>query len=212
MSIATMTRAGAVGALAMLCSFAVPASVPALAAPTVGEPAPEFTAIDSQGQSRSLTDFRGKTVVLEWTNHDCPYVRKHYETGNMQALQKDATADGVVWLSVISSPPGEQGHVEAAEADRLTGSRNAAPTAVLLDPDSKVARAYAARVTPHMFVIDGQGTLRFMGGIDDKPTSRHSSVEGARNYVRLALADLAAGRDVQEATTRPYGCAVKYAE
>jgi peroxiredoxin len=198
-----LSRMGAAAALAFV-------ALPAAAEPSVGAPAPDFRAVDVAGVERSLDEFRGKTVVLEWTNHECPYVRKHYESGNMQSLQKAATGDGVVWLSIISSPPGAQGHVSAAKAVDLTKSRDAAPTAVLLDPDSKVARSYEARVTPHMYVIDGQGVLRYAGGIDDKPTSNPASLKGATNYVQAALADLAAGREVATTTSRAYGCAIKY--
>lgn len=183
----------------------------ALAAPSVQQPAPDFTAVDSNGQSHSLSDFRGQTVILEWTNHDCPYVRKHYETGNMQALQKDSAKDGVVWLSVISSAPGTQGYVKGDDANRLTETRDAAPSAVLLDPEGKVGTLYAARTTPHMYIVDPEGTLVYMGGIDDKPTSRHSSVKDAKNYVRQALAEMKAGQPISETSTRPYGCSVKYA-
>lgn len=182
----------------------------ASAAPQVGAQAPAFSVSDTKGQTHSLSDFRGKTVILEWTNHGCPYVQKHYETGNMQALQKDATEDGIVWLSVISSAPGTQGHVSPAEADKLTETRDAAPTAVLLDPEGEVGRAYDARTTPHMYVIDPEGTLVYMGAIDDQPTSRRSSVEGARNYVREALAALENGESVPQPVTRAYGCSVKY--
>jgi len=180
------------------------------AAPQVGQPAPAFTANDTQGKTHSLNDFRGKTVILEWTNHDCPYVRKHYDTGNMQALQKDATEDGVIWLSVISSAPGKQGHVSAARADELTKSRDADPTAVLLDPEGEVGRAYDARTTPHMYVINPEGTLIYMGAIDNRPTTQHADVEGARNYVREALSSLSSGKPVEPKVTRAYGCSVKY--
>lgn len=182
----------------------------ALAEPTIGADAPAFTAVDSKGNTHSLEDFRGKTVVLEWSNHLCPYVQKHYETDNMQALQREATADGIVWLTIISSAPGKQGHVSAAEADKLTASRGAAPTAVLFDPDGTIGKAYAARTTPHMYVIDESGTLVYMGGIDDRPTSRHADIEGARNYVREALGALAAGEAIDTAKTRAYGCSIKY--
>ena len=180
------------------------------AEPVIGEPAPAFSAIDSKGDRHSLADFRGKTVVLEWTNHECPYVQKHYATGNMQALQREATADGVVWLTLISSAPGKQGHVSASEADKLTAERDAAPTAVLFDPDGAIGQAYAARTTPHMYVIDASGTLVYMGGIDDRPTSNHADVEGARNYVREALGALAAGESIAAQKTRAYGCSIKY--
>ncbi len=196
-------------ALVMACALLGAAA--ANAQPSVGKPAPEFTATDTAGETHSLTDFRGKTVVLEWTNHDCPYVRKHYDTGNMQALQTDATAAGVVWLSIISSAPGKQGHVSAEEADKLTATRNAAPTAVLFDPTGKVGKAYGARTTPHMYVIDAEGTLVYMGGIDDRPTANKADVEGARNYVREALGAIERGDAVAAPTSRPYGCSVKYA-
>lgn len=201
-----LPRLRTLGSAMLLLALAAPAA----AAPKVGEPAPDFAARDAAGVERSLAEFRGRTVVLEWTNHQCPYVRKHYDSGNMQSLQKQATADGVVWLSIVSSPPGAQGHVTAAEADRLTQSRGAAPSAVLLDPEGKVGRVYDARVTPHMFVIDPEGVLRYAGGIDDKPTANPASLEGARNYVQAALADLGAGREVATATSRPYGCTIKY--
>ncbi len=181
----------------------------AYAKPEVGKPAPAFTAVDSNGKTHTLGDFRGKTVVLEWTNHDCPYVKKHY-TGNMQQLQKDATGDGVVWLSVISSAPGEQGHVSGEKANQLTKERGAAPTAVLFDETGVVGRAYDARTTPHMYIINGEGTLVYMGGIDDKPTADKADIAGATNYVKLALANMKAGKPVEPAVTRAYGCSVKY--
>jgi peroxiredoxin len=186
------------------------AAAPAMAAPEVGKPAPAFTGTDTTGKTWELAALEGTPVILEWTNHDCPYVVKHYESSNMQALQKDATAAGYTWLSVISSAPGKQGHVSPAQADELTESRGAAPTAVLLDPEGTIGQAYGARTTPHMFVIDADGTLVYMGGIDDKPTTNIADVEGAENYVRLAIADLAAGQPVGQAVTRPYGCSVKY--
>jgi len=180
------------------------------AGPVVGQPAPNFSAVDADGRTRSLSQFRGKTVVLEWTNHECPYVRKHYGSGSMQALQRDATRDGVVWLSIVSSAPGQQGHVTGAQAKQLTASRNASPTAVLLDPDGRVGRLYGAKTTPHMFVINAQGRLVYAGGIDDVPTPRPEDLQRARPLVRLALADVKAGRDVAVPVSRPYGCAVKY--
>lgn len=182
----------------------------AQADPQIGQPAPAFSVADTQGKIWTLKDLAGRTTVLEWTNHDCPYVRKHYGAGNMQALQKDATGLGMLWLSVISSAPGKQGHVSPAEADALTKSRGAAPTAVLLDETGAMGRAYAARTTPHMYVIGPDGTLRYMGGIDDRATTDAADIPQAKPYVRAALSDLAAGRPVAEAVTRPYGCSVKY--
>jgi peroxiredoxin len=180
------------------------------AKPEVGQPAPAFSVADTTGKTWSLADLAGKGLILEWTNHDCPYVQKHYGSGNMQALQQEARDAGYVWLSVISSAPGKQGHVSAAEADELTEGRGAAPTAVLLDVDGAMGRAYGAKTTPHMFVIDGAGSLVYMGGIDDRATTDPADVAGAENYVRLALTDLAAGKAVSNPATRPYGCSVKY--
>jgi len=177
---------------------------------TIGAPAPDFTLVDSNGMEQSLSDFQGQRVVLEWTNHGCPYVGKHYSTGNMQSLQQDATESGVIWLSIISSAPGRQGFVSGDEANNLTASRGAYPSAVLFDPEGTVGHAYDARTTPGMYVIDEGGVLRYQGAIDDRPTSRHASVEGATNYVRLALADLDAGRDVEIPETTQYGCSIKY--
>jgi peroxiredoxin len=202
-SLASKAIAGA--ALAVLFAAGL-----AVAAPDVGKPAPAFDGTDTTGKTWALDDLTGTPVILEWTNHDCPYVVKHYGAGNMQALQREAAEAGYVWLSVISSAPGKQGHVSADQADELTASRNAAPTAVLLDVDGTIGKAYGARTTPHMFIIDETGTLVFMGGIDDKPTTNPADIEGADNYVRMAMADRAAGNPVQQAVTRPYGCSVKY--
>ena len=178
----------------------------------IGQPAPDFTARDSGGREVALSSFKGKAVVLEWTNHDCPYVRKHYGTGNMQALQKEATGQGVVWLTIASSPPGTQGHVNGLEAEKLTADRNAAPTAVLLDPEGRVGRMFGATATPHMYVIDKAGALAYMGAIDDKPTTNRDDVPAARNYVREALQQIAAGQPVKTTSTRAYGCSIKYQE
>lgn len=183
----------------------------ALAAPTVSAPAPVFTAVDTKGRNVDLAALRGKTVVLEWTNHDCPFVVKHYGAGNMQALQKEAADQGVVWITIISSAPGTQGHVDADTAEGLSASRDAAPSHIVLDPDGAIGRMFAAKTTPHMYVIDPDGMLVFAGGIDDKPSANPADIPGAKNYVRAALADLAAGRSVATPTSRPYGCSVKYA-
>ena len=179
--------------------------------PQVGSPAPAFSAQDSNGKTVSLADLKGKTVVLEWTNNGCPFVRKHYGSGNMQKLQAEATSQGVVWLSIASSPPGYQGHVDGKQANEVVASTGAKPTAVVLDHDSTIAKAYQARVTPHMYIVDPKGTLVYMGGIDDKPTADPADIPGAKNYVRAALNDLKAGKPVAEATTRAYGCTVHYA-
>ncbi|MGB0631706.1 MAG: redoxin domain-containing protein [Alphaproteobacteria bacterium] len=182
----------------------------ASATPDVAKPAPAFTGTDSSGKTVSLADLRGKTVVLEWTNHDCPYVRKHYTSGNMQTLQRDAAKDGIVWLQVISSAPGLEGHVSGPEAEKLNAARKASPTGTLLDPAGTIGRQYAARHTPTMAVIDAKGTLAYYGAIDSNSNWHPDSIEGARNHVRAALADLKAGRAVEIAKTRAYGCSVKY--
>ncbi len=176
----------------------------------VGQIAPAFAGTDSQGRVHRLSDYRGRTVVLEWSNHDCPYVRKHYGSGNMQQLQRQAAADGVVWLTIISSAPGKQGHVTGRQADELTRSRGAAPHAVLLDERGDIGRLYAAKTTPHMYIIDPRGILVYMGGIDDRPTADPADIPGARNHVAAALAELKAGKPVSVPVTRPYGCSVKY--
>ncbi len=177
----------------------------------VGETAPAFTTSATNGRSVSLADQRGKVVSLEWTNHDCPYVRKHYESGNMQALQKEMSAQGLIWLTLISSSPGTQGYVTPKQADELTATRKANPTAVLLDPSGVVGKTYGATNTPHMYIVDKTGLLVYAGAIDDRPTTRRADVQGAHNYVRAALEDMAAGRAVQTPVTRAYGCTVKYA-
>jgi len=178
---------------------------------TPGASAPPFSLVSSNGPTISLAEQRGKVVVLEWTNHDCPYVRKHYDTSNMQSLQKEATAQGVVWLTIISSAPGTQGHVSAGQANELTKTRKAVPTAVLFDPTGVVGKAYGATNTPHMYVVTKDGTLAYAGAIDDKPTTRKGDVESAQNYVRPALAAVAVGQPVKVPVTRAYGCTIKYA-
>ena len=176
----------------------------------VGEPAPGFEGMDTGGNVQRLSDYRGKTVVLEWTNHDCPYVRKHYGAGNMQEQQREAAAQGVVWLSIISSAPGKQGHVSPEESEELTRTRNATPRAVILDSEGKIGRAYNAKTTPHMFIIDKTGVLVYMGGIDSISTANPDDIPQATQYVRVALQELAAGKPVSTPVTKPYGCSVKY--
>jgi peroxiredoxin len=195
------------GAL-MILSTANPTLATASLSP--GQPAPDFTAKDSNGHTVSLADYRGSIIVLEWTNHECPFVRRHYESGNMQALQKRAKKDGVVWLTVISSAPGEQGYVSGEQADALTASRGASPTAVLLDPTGAVGRAYGAKTTPHMFVIDPGGKLVYMGAIDDQPRDVGADPAEAQNYGRAALKAVSSGQSVAPTVTPSYGCAVKY--
>lgn len=191
--------------------FVAAAAGGAMASPEVGKQAPDFTGTNTKGETVRLSDYRGKTVILEWTNHGCPYVVKHYRTKNLPALQKETTGEGIVWLSVISSAPGTQGHVTPAEADELTQSRNAKPTAVLLDSEGTIGRLYDARTTPHMYVITPDGNLAYKGAIDDRPTTRDDDVEKALNYVRNALQQISNGKAVDPAVTRAYGCSVKYA-
>ena len=178
----------------------------------VGDSAPDFTGTDSHGQSHKLSDYRGKFVVLEWHNNGCPFTKKHYESGNMQRLQKQWTDKGVVWLTVISSSPGSQGYVTADQENDYIQRMHAAPTAALLDPKGEIGHLYGAKTTPHMFVINPQGQIIYNGAIDDKPTPDLSDVNGAKNYVSEALQESMAGQAVAVATTRPYGCSVKYAD
>lgn len=176
----------------------------------VGEPAPGFTAVDSNGKAQKLSDYKGKFVVLEWHNQGCPYTKKHYESGNMQRLQKEWTGKGVVWLTVISSAPGTQGFVTPAQENDYLQKMNAAPTAVLMDSGGTLGHLYAAKTTPHMYIIDPNGTLIYNGAIDDHPTSDKSDIPGSRNYVSVALSEALAGKPVTDPATRPYGCSVKY--
>jgi peroxiredoxin len=177
---------------------------------SMGETAPEFTLKDIQGTAHTLSDFKGKFVVLEWTNYDCPFVRKHYDTGNMQELQKTYTEKGVIWLSVNSSAPGKQGNYLPNAWQQKVKEKKAAATAVLLDTDGKVGRLYGAKTTPHVFVIDKEGKLAYKGAIDDKRSWRKEEVATAKNYVRAALEALMAGKSVETPSTAPYGCSVKY--
>lgn len=203
---------GAMGLLATVFGLWLSAAQPTVAAQDleIGKAAPLFSATDSNGKKHALADYKDKVVVLEWTNHDCPYTVKHYVSNNMQALQKEAAANGVAWLTIVSSSPGTQGYVTPPEANALTAKRNAAPMAVLLDPDGTVGRAYGAKTTPHMYVIDRDGKLQYMGAIDSMPTSNPADVGKAQNYVRDALSQVGAGKPVATPVTRPYGCSVKY--
>ncbi len=176
----------------------------------VGERAPDFSVVDAHGQVHSLSDYEGQYVILEWLNHGCPFVRKHYDGENMQELQKRYTEKGVVWLSVVSSAPGTQGYMEPDETIQTAEEKGAAPTAILLDSDGTMGRAYDARVTPQMYIINPDGILEFNGAIDDKPTARLSDLEGAHNYVVAAMTSLLNGEEVEVRTNTPYGCTVKY--
>jgi hypothetical protein len=176
----------------------------------VGKPAPDFTATDTNGKVHKLSEYHGKFVVLEWTNRGCPYTQKHYNSGNMQRLQREWTSKGVIWLTVVSSAPGEQGYVTAPEENAYLRENSAAPTAVLLDPTGTVGHLYDAKTTPHMFIINSQGMLIYNGAIDDRPTTDLADVNGAKNYVSASLQEATSGKPVSNPTTRPYGCSVKY--
>jgi len=176
----------------------------------VNAPAPAFTATDSRGQSHALDQYKGKYVVLEWHNQGCPFTRKHYESGNMQALQKQWTEKGVVWLTVISSGPGKEGYVTASQENEYMAKMHASPTAALLDPEGSLGRLYNAKTTPDMFVIDPQGKLIYSGAIDDRPSTDLDDVKGADNYVSDALLAAMSGKPVAKPYTRAYGCSVKY--
>lgn len=176
----------------------------------VGEPAPNFGIVDSHGKTQHLSDYKGKFVVLEWTSRDCAAVKKHYDSGNMQRLQKEWTAKGVIWLTVISSAPGTPGFITPSQANTYFKQVNAAPTAILMDVAGPLGRLYEARTTPEMFVIDPQQTLIYMGAIDDRPKPEQTDVASAKNYVSAALEEATAGKPVTIRETQPYGCEVKY--
>lgn len=195
--------------LAILALSALTSSVSAFAA-KVGDPAPDFTGTASDGKSYHLADLRGKYVVLEWHNQGCPFVKKHYGSGNMQQLQKEWTAKGVTWFTILSSAPGKEGNITAAKENAYLKEKKATPTAAILDADGKIGMLYGAKTTPHMFVIDPKGTLIYNGAIDDKATADPTDIPGAKNYVSAALTESMAGKPVKDASTRPYGCSVKY--
>ena len=179
---------------------------------TIGKPAGNFRVTDATGKAVSLADYKGRTVVLEWNNPGCPFVQKHYNSGNMQRTQAGAKAAGAAWLTINSGAPGKQGYMTGPEAQAFVSKAKAQPTAYLLDPQGRVGRGYAAKTTPQLFVIDGAGVLRYQGGIDDKPTANPADVAGARNHVTAALAGMKAGKPVSVPETRSYGCSVKYAD
>jgi len=184
----------------------------ALAGVGVGQPAPGFSLPDTKGQTHQLSQYKGKWVVLEWYQPDCPFVRKHYGSGNMQALQKEFTAKGVVWLSIDSSAPGQEGNYPADKLNEIASSQGAARTALLLDPDGKVGHEYGAKTTPDMYIINPDGKLVYEGAIDSKPTTEVADLKTATNYVKVALDDSMTGKSVPQTVTRPYGCSVKYAQ
>lgn len=193
-------------ASALLC-WAVVVS----AEPVVGQPAPSFTTAAAEGGNLNLADLRGKTVILEWTNHECPFVQKHYQSGNIPKLQKQAAAQGVVWLQVISSAPGKQGNIDAATAKQINQARGATPANTLFDASGAVGKLYGATNTPQLFIIDPKGVLLYKGGIDSIQSADPADIAQAENYISAALAELAAGKPISKAVTKPYGCTVKYA-
>jgi peroxiredoxin len=197
-------------ALTLACASACTSVPSASANVEIGKPAPAFTLPSADGKEVSLESQRGKFVVLEWLNHGCPYVRKHYDSDNMQSLQRKLTEKGVVWLSIISSAPGKQGHSTPAQALADATAKGAKPTAVLLDESGTVGRLYGAATTPHMFVIDPTGALVYMGAIDDQPSFAAESITGAKNFVQQALDEAMASKTVSTPATKPYGCSVKY--
>jgi len=178
---------------------------------SIGQPAPDFTLTDCSGKKVSLTDYKGKVVVLEWVNHGCPFVAKHYGSGNMQKLQADAAAKGVVWLSICSSAPGKQGHATPADAVKKCTETQSAATAYLLDESGEVGKTYSAKVTPEMYLIDASGVLVYHGAIDDKKSTNPGDIASAKNYVAAALDEVLAGKPVTTPKTDAYGCSVKYA-
>lgn len=196
----------AVAAVSTIAFAAPPAAEPGVAAP-----APMFRATDMNGKTVDLAQYRGRLVVLEWNNPGCPFVKKHYNSGNMQKTQAAAAAQGAVWLTINSGAPGQQGHMSGTEAQQFVAGTKAKPATYLLDPGGQVGKAYGARTTPHLYIIDAEGRLAYKGGIDDKPTTDVADIATARNHVLAALGELKAGKKVSVAETRPYGCSVKYA-
>lgn len=198
--------------LKSLCTAALLGVLPlsAMAAAEIGKPAPDFSLTDIAGKSQALSAYRGKPVVLEWTNPGCPFVQKHYDSGNMQKLQTSAVKDGAVWITVNSGAEGKQGSMTPEEAQKITKEQRFAGTSYLLDADGTLGNSYGAKTTPHMFVIDKEGTLVYAGAIDSTPGVKQDEIKGAKNYVAAALAELKAGKPVSVASTQAYGCSVKY--
>lgn len=176
----------------------------------VGQPAPDFSATDSNGKTHKLSDLKGEYVVLEWLNHSCPFVRKHYDSGNMQETQAMVTATGATWLSVVSSAPGKEGYMTPEQTNAAIKKNGAHPAAVLLDPDGDLGKQYGARTTPHIFIIDPEGTLVYQGAIDSVRSTNQADIKGAKNYVSAAFASLSSSQPIEDADTAPYGCSVKY--
>ena len=196
----------AIAALSPFASLLLPATARAA---SVGQAAPDFTLMDTAGQPVKLSQFKGKPVVMEWNNPGCPFVRKHYQ-GNMQALQKEVAAQGGVWLAINSTRDDSADYLTPAQLGRWMTEQKASPTATLMDEDGKVGQAYAARVTPHMYIVSAQGVLVYAGGIDSIASARVEDIPKATNYVRQAMAEIKAGKPVSVANSRAYGCSVKY--
>lgn len=196
--------------LLLIAAAVLAYALPAQAAVETGSAAPDFTLTDTTGQEHSLSDFKGKFVVLEWTNHLCPFVVKHYSSGNMQSLQEQLTADGAVWLQIVSSAEGKQGHVSPEEGEALRESQDVNSTAMLLDSDGTVGKAYDARTTPHMYLINPDGVLVYQGAIDSIRSTDPADIDKAENYLLSAYSQAKAGEPVEKGTTQPYGCSVKY--
>ena len=194
----------------MATAAALFAAGSAQAAATVGQPAPDFTRKDATGKTVRLSDFKGKHVVLEWTNPGCPFVRKHYDSGNMPATQKDATGKGVVWLAINSTEKASSDYLEPAKLAAWKAERKSAPSAILMDEEGTVGKSYGARTTPHMYIVNPQGQLVYAGGIDSIPSARPADIEKATNYVKVGLSEALAGKPISAATTQPYGCSIKY--
>lgn len=212
MTYSSLRPACAALALALLTVVAFAAPVAAQTDQAdIGEPAPDFTLEAADGETHSLSDFEGKYVVLEWLNFECPFVGKHYGSGNMQALQEKYTDEGVVWLSIVSSAPGKQGYYPPKEMIEQKKRHNGNMTAILMDPDGEIGKTYGATVTPHMYVINPDGELVYRGGIDDKPTTDKADIEGATNYVDRSLTAVMNGEEVSPKQAKPYGCTIKYA-
>lgn len=202
---------GAIVAIGAIASYRIRDTVPvSMKEPAVGSPAPAFTLTDTKGKQHNLADYKGKYVVLEWVNFGCPFVKKHYESGNMQATQKKAVDKGVVWLSVNSSAKWKQGNMSPAAWNEEIADRKLSSTAVLLDESGAVGKSYGAKTTPHMYIVNPDGVLIYKGAIDDQPSTSKDDIPGARNYVLAALDESLAGKPVSTASTQSYGCSVKY--
>jgi peroxiredoxin len=196
--------------ITILFTMAASTALFAAESPAVGTNAPDFSVTDSKGKTQSVSQYKGKYVVLEWFNPECPFVKKHYGAGNMQKLQEEFTGKGVVWLSIDSSAPGKEGHLTAEQANQKMTEWKTKQTALLLDPDGKAGQTYGAKNTPHMFIINPEGKVIYEGAIDSKASANPADIAGASNYVKVALEESLGGKPVTTANTKPYGCSVKY--